>query len=302
MKVIPPLLLADLQQSTTFIAFLWKITMQNGTVICGTEHDQDIVLPAPDPNAGTYYASSNVTAGDIVSSADLAVDNLEVTGAVPTQPYTRIDVTVEAIESGILDMAPVQTMICNWQAPAHGSFIIKSGFLGAITRDSDGKYTTEVRGLTQLLAQTSMQTYAPTCTVVRFGDARCKYNVAAITITGSVASGTSPQVFGVALTQPNPVPAYSMVHGTITFTSGANTGFSREVKTDPNKNSGTLGLYEALPDAVAVGDTFTLSPGCDRQRATCQLTYNNLVNFRGYGVFVPGIDAILAGPASVAEL
>jgi uncharacterized phage protein (TIGR02218 family) len=300
MKTIPPLLLADLQQSTTYIAFLWTITQADGVVIRGTEHDQDITLPASDPNAGTYYAIANVTASDIAGNSDLSVDNLEVTGAMATAPYTTIpDISVQAIEAGLLDMAPVHVIVCNWMAPSHGSFIIKSGFLGAITRTSDGKYTTEVRGMTQLLAQKIMDTYAPTCTVVAFGDARCKKNVAAITVTGTVSSGASPQVFGVALTQPNPPNPYAL--GTITFISGANTGFSREVKTDPNTNGGVLSLYEPLPSPVAPGDAFKLIPGCARTIAACK-HYGNLPNYRGYGVFVPGIDAILAGPAAVAEL
>ncbi len=299
-KTIPPLLLADLQQSTTYIAFLWTITQSDGVVIRGTEHDQDIVLPAPDPNAGTYYAIANVTASNIAGNSDLAVDNLEVIGAVSTPPYTPIpDITVEAIEAGLLDMAAVHVIICNWRAPSHGSFVIKSGFLGAITRDSDGKYTTEVRGMTQPLSQKIMDTYAPTCTVVAFGDARCQYPVASITVTGSVASATSAQVFGVTLTQPTPPNPYT--HGVLTFISGANAGFSREVKNDPNSHGGVISTYDAFPSAVAVGDTFKLIPGCDRTIPACKF-YGNLANYRGYGVFVPGIDAILAGPAAVAQL
>ena len=259
-------------------------------------------MPPPDPNAGTYYAIANVTASDIASSSDMTVDNLEVTGAVPP-PLTVTsvpDITVEDIESGLLDMAPVQNLLCNWQAPSHGSFVIKSGFLGEITRTSDGRYTTEVRGLTQLLAQNIMDTYAPTCTVVSFGDARCKFPVASITVTGTVASGTSPQQFGVTLSEGSVI--YPYAHGKLTFTSGANAGFSREVKTDPHTNGGVITFYEPFPDPVAPGDAYMLEPGCDRKLPTCRLIYNNLPNYRGYGVFVPGIDAILAGPTGVAEL
>ena len=312
MKTIPPLLQADLQQSTTYIAFLWSITLKNGRVIRGTEHDLDIVMPAdtatpptwPAAAAGTYYAIANVTAGDIASNSDMAVDNLEVSGAVPSAPYTEIlDITVDEIESGLLDMAPVTVYICNWQQPAHGCFEIKAGFLGAITRDSDGKYTTEVRGLSQLLAQIQMQTYSSSCTVVQFGDARCKYNVAAITITGAVAAASlNRQAFGVTLTQVTPLPVYSYVGGTLTFTSGANLGFSREVKLDPNTNAGVIQFWDQFPEAITAGDAFTLSPGCDRQSNTCINVYKNYANWRGYGVFIPGMDAILAGPATVAEL
>lgn len=312
MKTIPPLLLADLQKDLTCMAFLWTIEMANGKMIRGTEHDLDITLgdevnsPVDSPAdkfAGTYYAIANVTAGDIASTSDLSVDNLEVTGAMAQAPYTEIpDVTVDEIEAGLLDMAPVTVLICNWQAPDHGYFELKTGFLGDISRDSDGKYVTEVRGLTQLLSQTIIRTFSATCNAVKFGDRRCKFNVAAITITGDVAAATNRLQFSVDLAQSSPRPLYRYVGGTLTFTSGENQGFSREVKLDPNENGGIVELWEDFPATVAPGDTFTLSPGCDRQSLTCIFIYNNFVNWRGYGIFIPGILALLAGPATVAEL
>jgi uncharacterized phage protein (TIGR02218 family) len=311
-KTIPPLLLADLKLQTTTLAFLWSITMLNGRVIRGTEHDLDIDMPVdgahsppqwPPESAGLYYAIANVTAGDIANNSDMSVDNLSVDGAVPQAPYTEIlDVTVDEIEAGLLDMAPVAVYVCNWMAPAHGCFEIKSGFLGAITSDSDGKYTTEVRGLSQLLQQIVIQTHSATCNVVKFGDARCKFNVAAITITGTVATAINGISFDADLAQASPRPPYSYVGGTLTFTSGANTGFAREVKLDPNTNAGVLEVWEAFPEVIANGDAYTLSPGCDRQYLTCKNIYNNLVNNRAYGIFIPGTDAILAGPTAVAAL
>jgi uncharacterized phage protein (TIGR02218 family) len=308
-KTIPPLLLADLRKDLTCLAFLWTIEMANGKMIRGTEHDLDITLgdsssdsPA-DKYAGTYYAVANVTAGDIASTSDLSVDNLEMTGAMPQAPYTQIpDVTVEEVEAGLLDMAPVTVLICNWQAPSHGYFAIKTGFLGDINRDSDGKYITEVRGLTQLLSQIIIRTFSATCNVVKFGDRRCKFNVAAITITGSVVAVTNRQEFSVDLAQASPRPLFSYVGGTLTFTSGANLGFSREVKLDPNENAGVIELWEDFPGDVLPGDAYDLSPGCDRQPLTCIHVYHNFNNWRGYGIFIPGLLELLAGPAKVAQL
>lgn len=307
MRSIPPLLLADLQKSVTSIAFVWSISMGNGRVIRGTEHDLDITIPTgadwPGALAGTYNAISNVTAGDVVSNSDMTVDNLEVSGAMPEDPHTEIlDITVDEIEAGLLDMAPVAIIICNWQAPDHGAFQFKGGYLGAITRDSDFRYTTEVRGLGQLLQQTIMESLSTTCTVVKFGDARCKFNVAPITITGAVTAVTSRQQFSVSLAQASPIPPFSYRGGILTFTSGANTGFAREVKLDPNLNGGVLTTWDDFPEMPADTDAFTLSPGCDRQPGTCFNIYANMVNWRGGGLFIPGVNAILAGPTQVAAL
>lgn len=311
MRSIPSQLLADLQSDATSLAFLWSIKMADGRMIRGTEHDQDITIPATgdspeDINAGTYYAVANVTLGDVVGNTDMSVDNLDVSGALAPKSgesnglATVLDVSVDDIESGLLDQAPVTVMVCNWRAPSHGYMIVKGGILGAISHDSDGKYTTEVRGLTQLLAQAIIRTFSVSCNVVKFGDVRCKFDVASATITGTVAADTSGnrQQFSVDLNPGSPVSNFSYRGGILTFTTGANTGFFREIKVDPNANSGIIQFWEQFPETVQAGDEFTLSPGCDRQKATCRDVYNNLVNNRAYGQFIPGVNAITAGPTT----
>lgn len=223
MRSIPSQLLADLQADTTSLAFLWTITMSDGRVIRGTEHDLDITIPStgdspPDPFAGTYYAVANVTLGDIVANTDLSVDNLDVTGALAPKLgdssglATVLDVSVDDIESGLLDQAPVSVLVCNWRAPSHGYFEVKGGFLGSINHDSDGKYTTEVRGLTQVLAQAIIRTFSVSCNVVKFGDIRCGFNVPGATITGAIAADTNGnrQQFSVDLDNGSPVSDSAM--------------------------------------------------------------------------------------------
>jgi uncharacterized phage protein (TIGR02218 family) len=50
--------------------------------------------------------------------------------------------------------------------------------------------------------------------------------------------------------------------------------------------SGALQLFSPLPVAPAVGDTFSIFPGCDKTMATCQNKYSNVVHFRGFP-FIP---------------
>lgn len=308
MKTIPALLLADLQSDKTSIAFLWAIEMADGRMILGTEHDQDITIPETgdsptDKFAGRYFATANVTMKDIASTSDLSVDNVDVVGAAGDVGATVLDVTVADIESGILDRAPVSVLVCNWRAPEHGYYIIKSGSLGTISHDSDGKYTTQVVGLASALTQTVIRTFSTTCNVVRFGDTRCKVNVAAITITGTVAASSlnNRQQFEVTLAESSPATGFSFRGGTLTFTSGLNANFSREIKVDPDSNGSLAQFWEQFPEDIAPGDAFTLSPGCARTTAACK-GYSNLVNFRGFGVFIPGVNAITAGPTTTQEL
>lgn len=316
MRTFPPELQADLQADCTTLAFLWNIKLADGRVIRGTEHDLDISIPITggspvDPNEGTYYAVANVTMGDVVSSTDLSVDNLEVTGALANRlgdstgvNVTVLDVSVDDIETGLLDQAPVTIMFCNWAEPSHGYGVLKCGYLGAIKRDSDGKYTTEVRGLTQLLQQSCIRTFNVNCNVVKFGDSRCKFDVAAHMITGKVESSPdNNQVqFLVSLSGDSGPNKLSYRGGILTFTSGANAGYSRELKSDPNLNGGIAECWDQFPEQINPDDEFELLPGCDRTSTMCAQVYNNLVNFRGFGLFIPGVNAITAGPTTTTGL
>lgn len=265
MKSIPIALQQHILQDVATLATCWLIELADGTNIRGTDHDQDIVITSPTGHAGTYYGAVNITASDVTSSSDMSVDNLEVSGAL--QQYVEMpDLTAARIESGAADHAPVTVFICNWQAPDDGQVIMRRGYLGEFTRDTNGAYRTEVRGLTQQLSQTIGGTFGTRCSVKRFGDAQCKYPVEALRATGVVTEVISRQEFDTTIGYPD------------------------------NPASVNIRFWDEFPADVEVGDAFTLVPGCDRLHTTCQLVYNNLINFRGYGLFIPGIDALTKSP------
>ena len=279
--------------------------------IRGTEHDQDITIPitgdsALDKYAGTYKAIANVTMGDIATSTDLSVDNLDVQGAFADktddspQYATLIDVSVAEIEDGLLDMAPVTIICLNWISPDHGYFIPGGGTLGQISRTSDGNYTTEVRGLTQLLQQIIIRTFSETCNA-KFGDSRCKFSVPSF--SGRITSSSGDRgSFTVEIDiDSNSSTPVRFTAGSIQFTTGANTGLLRMIKTDPRSNEGVVELWEQFPNEVADGDEFIAKAGCDLQKSTC-IFYGNLSNIRAHGSFIPGAMAITAGPTTVDEL
>lgn len=299
MKTIPPALAAHLRGETATLAVCWLVEKSNGGVIRGTEHDRDIVVAAagspPINLSGRYYARANITGSDTRLSADLSVANMDVEGATEGD----VDVTIAEMEAGVLDDAPVTIFLVNWQDPSAGQVILLRGRLGALSRDSDGRYSVEVRGLRQLLSQNIGQTYSDRCNVVRFGDTRCGFNTATITGDGVVASVTNRKVFTVAFGSPSaPFPSPLPAGGEVHFTSGENSGFAREAKAATFlADVLTLELYEELPADLAIGDAVSFVPGCDRRYTTCRDVYNNLANFRGYGLFIPGALKLMAGPA-----
>lgn len=291
MRTVPPALLAHVQGESTSLAICWMIEKKNGDVIRGTEHDVSITIDptgmSPESDlVGIYPAGANIRSSTIQSASDMAVDNMNVDGALPAAGVQYVDITVADIEAGLLNQAPVTVFYCNWEAPNDGQLILRRGYLGDISRDSDGQYKTEVRGLAQLLAQQFVQSYGVRCQVKKFGDAQCKLDITPFTFAGTVTSVTNRKAFATDLSL-SPFPDFRGAE--FVFTSGDNAGYTREAK------SGDFTFWEAWPNDVQPGDAFTVTQACDRTIAACK-QYDNVVNFRGYGVFIPGIDALAKGP------
>ena len=54
-------------------------------------------------------------------------------------------------------------------------------------------------------------------------------------------------------------------------------------------------LWQAPPEAIAAGDMFTVTAGCDKRFATCRDRFANGVNFRGFPT-IPGNDFVIGYP------
>jgi uncharacterized phage protein (TIGR02218 family) len=299
MRTLTPAFAQHIREPVTTLAVCWRIVKSTGELVLGTQHDRDITVSISQHSivdlTGIYRAQAAITGSDVKSGSDMSVDNMEVEGAADrTGDEVTIDISVHDIEAGTLDNAPVTVFMVNWNDPDAGQAILRRGQLGALARDSHGRYRTEVRGLAQLLAQNVGYVYQETCNVVRFGDSRCQYDVESIRIEAPLTAVASNKQFSIAEPGAAPPAGYPL-GGEVLFVSGDNTGYLREVKS-MTVAGGELEveLYEELPAPVEVGDQIQLTPGCDRRWSTCRL-YNNLANFRGWGVYIPGTMAIMRG-------
>lgn len=304
MKTFTPAFTAHIRQPVTTLAVCWKIVKNDGGVVLGTQHDRDLTIAVSQHTivdlTGVYLAQSAITGSDVRSASDMSVDNMEVEGAtdssVDTSGDIAVDISVQDIEAGLLDNAQVTVFLVNWADPDAGQAILRRGRLGAITRDSDTRFRTEVRGLSQALSQQIGHVYQETCNVVRFGDERCQFDVDSIRIESPITGVTSNKQFSIAEPGTAPPAGYPL-GGEVLFLTGANTGFTREVKaTTIAGGELTVEIYEEMPADVEIGDQLQLTPGCDRRWSTCR-QYANLVNFRGYGLYIPGTMALMRGNA-----
>lgn len=118
--------------------------------------------------------------------------------------------------------------------------------------------------------------FDPNCQVAQTGP---------FVVTGAtVSAGASTSAFNTNLSAAD---GY-FSQGRITFTSGANNGLTRAVKTHVNA-SGRLTLLLPLPVAPANGDTFTAYAGDDKTLATCTTKFSNRIHYRGTP-FVPPVE------------
>jgi len=282
MKTISGALASHLEQQTTTLATCWKVTLaviSPPTVMGFTDHDRDLVV-----GGVTYRAASGYTRSAIQSSAGLQVDNLDIEGVLDSTFIKEADV-----RAGLWDYAEIEVFVVNWADLTQGTLKQRKGRLGEV-RTGRQAFLSELRGLLQNLQQNVGRLYGAACDADLF-DARCGLNAASFLVTGTITSFTSARVFADSA---RAEAAGYFDAGKITFTSGANTGLSMEVKIF-TQAGGLFELQLPMPYAVAVGNAYQLLPGClKRLTEDCKTKFNNVVNFRGFP-HVPGLDRMVSG-------
>lgn len=285
MKTLSNALQTHLASGTTTLCWCWKILRGDGMVLGFTDHDAPLVF-----GGVTYAAASGFTAGEVQSGADLSVDNLSVMGALSDASLNEHD-----LAAGLFDNAAIEIWRVNWAAPDQ-RVLMRSGTLGEVKRGRTA-FEAEVRGLTQGLNRPIGRVFGHGCDAV-LGDARC--TVAVVPVAGTVVAATDNRRFTAT-----GLGAYAsgwFASGKLVFTAGANAGRAMEVKRHTLSGSvASLELWQAMSEAIAPGDAFTVTPGCDRSFATCKTKFSNAANFRGFPYMI-GNDAALASVSSSTPL
>jgi uncharacterized phage protein (TIGR02218 family) len=264
-KAISSGLSAHYALGSTTLATCWRATLTNGALVAATSLDVDLVV-----DGLTYMASQSYTPTDIESSSELNPDNLEVEGFLRSPAITDAD-----IHSGLWDYAAIEVFEVNYRDLSMGKNILRSGTLGEV-RGGRSKFTAELRGLMQAWTKTIVRLTTKDC-LADLGDAKCKIDLAAHTVTGAVTSVSENRIiFDTGRTE-----AFNwFTGGKLTLTSGANAGLSMEVK---RSTIGEIELHEAFYGAIAVGDTYTVYAGCAKRRdQDCRDKFSNVSNFRGF--------------------
>ncbi|MDX1974479.1 MAG: DUF2163 domain-containing protein [Rickettsiales bacterium] len=279
MKTISAPLAAHIASEVTTLATCWKLTRRDTTQMGFTDHDRDLVI-----SGLTYLAASGFTASAIENSSALNVDNLDIEGMLSSGTITEADIL-----AGKYDFAAIEIFQVNYNDLTQGQIKLRRGWLGEVSLQKQ-QFIAEVRGLRQRLAQTMGELFSVTCRAA-LGDSRCKINMASHTVTGDVTTAISTQEF---LDSSRSEASDLFTFGTITFTNGANNGLSMEVKeyTLTATGDGKIALALPMPYPINIGDSYSLTKGCDKSLQTCKTRFSNAVNYRGEP-HVPGLDRSL---------
>lgn len=289
MKILPVGMQAHLDGGATNLCHCWKLTLRSGAVSGFTSHDRDLNF-----DGVTYSALSGFEASAMESSLGLNVDDLEVMGALSATALNEAD-----LAAGKFDNADIQILRVNWLNVSQ-RVVLASGNLGEVSRGAGG-FRAEVRGLAHHLNQPRGRLYQYGCDV-DLGGAKCGINLALPEFTGTGSVQSIPDILDDRrLFTADNLGGFAgewFTRGKIRWTSGANDGLAMEVKQHTLANGVvTIDLWLAMPSSIAMGDTFSITAGCDKQFATCTAKFSNAVNYRGFHL-MPGNDWIQAYPRS----
>jgi uncharacterized phage protein (TIGR02218 family) len=243
-------------------------TRRDGTEVALTTFDRNVVV-----GGRVYLADPGLTMTNMVQTAGLAVDNLEVTLLPDPLVITEADIL-----AGRWNQCGYQLFELDPTNVAAGVNVLHQGTTGNFTMQR-GAFRAELRGLEQLLQNGVGWVTQKTCRY-RLGSAShrdgwCRKDLTAFTHTGTLTAVTSAQVWvDSASTQAD---GY-FDSGEIEMLDGPAVGLRFLVKTFA---SDTFTL--ALPAVIRpeVGDSYRAIRGCDKTRETCRDVFDNLLNFGG---------------------
>lgn len=273
------LLEEHLQSGLTFVCRCWELRRKDGVRMGFTDHDTDLEF-----GGLVFQAHSGLSASALVQGTGLAVDNTEAIGALDSELLREED-----IARGVYDGAEVVVWLVNWDNPDAREVLFR-GHAGEITRQ-EGQFRVELRSLVDRLNQPKGRVFQKPCSAV-LGDARCRLDTAQYayqTLAEIVAVDSESQV---RVRVDGGYAERWFERGRLVLSEG---GFATIKRDDIDGLDRVLTFWSKLPEDVAVGKTFALIAGCDRDALTCREKFDNIRNFQGFPD-IPGDDWLMSLP------
>lgn len=206
---------------------------------------------------------------------------------------------LNALRSGAFDNADVVVSRAYFSSmPTHpipptgavpiGTVVIFRGIVGELNLNTTSA-TITVKDYKSLLSmQMPRNVYQASCRHQLY-DNRCSLLQSSFSRTGVIDTGSNRNTIKSTVNIAAPAGSGTFILGRLIFTSGLNNGFSRLITTWDGLTS--FSVLNPFPYAVDVGDTFTVTAGCNKKQSTC-VAFGNSDNFGG-NRFIPLPEVVL---------
>lgn len=223
-----------------------------------------------------YRPFPGKTGGGIEESTDLGIATIDF---VLSNSGGAFD---DLLNSSELDMADVVIRRVLTNTPDLDSMEIYRGKLGDYSFDRNNVKGQARNIFNGIGIDWPYYTYMDQC-VWRFGSTGCAFDTSSITVADDLESSTANKLSVTVASAQLTNSAYAenfFSRGRITFTSGANSGQIRTIRT---QSGDVIDLSHQIPFDVSSGDTFSIFPGCRKRLVEdCASKYDNTSNFLGF--------------------
>lgn len=276
-------LLAHLETGATTTCRAWGVERRDGVRLGFTDHDRDLAF-----EGWTFRADTGLTAGTLMQTTGLAVDNVEAVGALSDAALTEED-----IAAGRYDDASVTCWLVDWSDPDRRMVLFR-GTLGEVTRGAGG-FRADLRGLAEELNQPRGRVYQRPCSAV-LGDPACGVDLSRPDMSAEVPVDAVEGTRRFRFASLDGFAKGWFARGRFRVLTGAAAGLVGQVRDDrPGAGERILELWQELRAPVAPGDRVRIEAGCDKSLGTCKEKFDNVLNFRGFP-YIPGDDWITSYP------
>lgn len=270
MRTATPELTADIANGCTTLAHLLRITRKDGTIIRLTDATDDLTV-----GGFTYESDPSFTTSAIFTSSSM----MTAQNVTLTMPLSTGAVEEAHVRARRYNGAKAELFLVNYENTAHGTMTLFSGTFGQIRLCDKQCIAVEIQPAGAAFGSKSLggEVYQATCRN-SLGDSKCTKDLNALRLAFIV--DTVPTTASFTASELTTEPNEYFTQGFVEWSTGANAGL-RSMIAKSVQATDTITLTTAPPNAIAIGDTGFLYPGCDKLAETCHTKFANIVNFNG---------------------
>jgi uncharacterized phage protein (TIGR02218 family) len=252
-------------------ADVYTVTLKGGIIVRWTDADRQITYGNP------FLLGPIIKRGTISDKMGLETSTLDLTLSARDDTVVNSVPLIQFIKGRGLDGANIKlerVFMPTWEDPVTGGVIRFAGRVTSVGEIAGVSAKLTVSSWAHLLnVNYPPNVYQAGCMHTVY-DAGCGLAEATFQTSFTCTTGSTTSL--VKATAGGSGTVFDQ--GRIKFTSGANNGLSRTIK---SQASGNFDIIPPLPVAPAAGDTFLASQGCDLTTGTCTTRFNNLLRFKG---------------------